>query len=84
MLLHQGGVAPGGAIIWGIADLIAQFFNLVEPTRHWPAAPKGADVILLPKGGTPDTFDRRPITFPSLLYRVRGAIGGRDLRQWMQ
>ena len=48
----------------------AQLLNKVESEGVWQSELPGPIGILLPKGGTEDPLDRRPIWLMPMLYRV--------------
>ncbi len=61
---------------------LAELFNLVEELGRWPfqlASPEG---VLLPKGGTEDPLDRRPVWLLSMPYKVWAAGRARHLSHW--
>ena len=43
-----------------------------------------AETVLLPKGGSDDPLDKRPITLLPMLYRVRAALRATQMRKWMR
>ena len=47
-------------------------------------SPGRTETVLLPKGGTADPLDRRPITLLPMLYRIWAALRATQLRDWMR
>ena len=69
-----------GPLLEWTADLLA----IVEATGRWPTELTRAETVLLPKGGTDDPLDKRPITLLPMLYRVWVALRATQLRKWMR
>ena len=40
--------------------------------------------MLLPKGGSPDPLDQRPITLLPILYRIWASLRATQMRAWMR
>ena len=53
-----------------LLEWVAALLALVEDTGVWPQGLCRGETILLPKGGTSDPLDRRPITLLPILYRI--------------
>jgi hypothetical protein len=51
-------------------DLLATFYAVVERSGKWPAVIRHSFVAMLPKGGTQEPDDGRPIVLLSVIYRV--------------
>ena len=51
--------------------------------RRWPAAFSNL-VCLLPKGGSADPDDRRPVVLLSVIYRIWAAARAVPLRRWLR
>jgi hypothetical protein len=66
------------------ADLLAAFYTVVERAGTWPNDIRHSFVAMLPKGGSQDPDDRRPIVLLSVIYRVwakaRGPLFQRFLK----
>ena len=69
-----------GSLLEWMAELLA----LVESTGTWPTELTRAETVLLPKGGTADPLDRRPITLLPMLYRIWAALRATQFRDWMR
>ena len=69
-----------GPLLDWVADLLA----VVETGGRWPEALRRGETVLLPKGGTNDPLDRRPITLLAILYRVWAGIRATELRLWLK
>ena len=63
-----------------VADLLA----VVESTGRWPEVLRRGETVLLPKGGTVDPLDRRPITLLAILDRLWASLRATELRAWMR
>ena len=53
-----------------LRECIADLLNAVETQGRWPSSLPGPLGILLPKGGTEDPMDRRPIWLMPMVYRM--------------
>ena len=56
----------------------------VETCGRWPDALREGEPVLLPKGGSADTLDRRPITLLAIIYRLWAGLCATGLRDWMR
>ena len=68
----------------GLLGELCHFFRLVERLGAWPATAPPNVVCLLPKGGTSDPADRRPIVLLSCLYRLWAACRALPFRRWLR
>ena len=60
----------------------AQLLNKVEQEGVWPTDLPGPMGILLPKGGTDDPLDRRPIWLMPMIYRVWATRRASSWARW--
>ena len=67
-----------------LLEWVAELLALVEATGQWPKELTRAETVLLPKGGSADPLDRRPITLLPMLYRIWAALRATQLRAWMR
>ena len=67
-----------------LLDWTAELLAMVETTGRWPTELTRAETVLLPKGGTDDPLDKRPITLLPMLYRVWAALRATQMRKWMR
>ena len=70
----------GGALLDWVAELLAE----VEQQGAWPRDLCRGETVLLPKGGTSDPLDRRPITLLPVLYRMWAALRATQFRAWLK
>ena len=65
-------------------DLLAAFYGRVEAAGEWPSALSESLVAMLPKGGTRELEDRRPIVLLSVVYRLWGALRASLFGKWLE
>ena len=65
-------------------DLLAAFYGRVEAAGEWPSALSESLVATLPKGGTRELEDRRPIVLLSVVYRLWGALRASLFGRWLE
>ena len=63
---------------------VAELLTIVEDTGAWPAELSRGETVLLPKGGSSDPLDRRPITLLPIQYRIWASLRATQLRAWMR
>ena len=69
-----------GALLDWVAELLAE----VEQQGAWLRELCRGETVLLPKGGTSDPLDRRPITLLPVLYRMWAALRATQFRAWLK
>ena len=62
----------------------AKLLEIVEDTGTCPQELSRGETVLLPKGGTADPLDRRPITLLPVLYRIWAARRATQFRAWLK
>ena len=67
-----------------MVKMLADFYGLVEREGRWPEEMGPNLVAMLPKGGTDDPMDRRPIVLLSTVYRVWAAVRAAQMRCWLK
>ena len=65
-------------------EWVAVLLTVVEDTGAWPQELCRGETILLPKGGSSDPLDSRPITLLPVLYRIWAALRAAQFREWLQ
>ena len=80
------GWTYGHMALWPDAayEALAAILRLVERLGEWPHGWAANTVCLLPKGGTRDAGDRRPIVLLSAVYRVWAATRAHPFRRWLR
>ena len=61
---------------------LAELLNSVEKTGKWPDTLPGPLGMLLPKGGSDEPLDRRPIWLMPMIYRIWATRRARDWAYW--
>ena len=67
----------------GLLALLADIYAEVEKQGRWPADLSCNMVAMLPKGGTADPADRRPVVLLPVVYRLWAALRAAEMRLWL-
>ena len=80
------GLGVGELRSWprGLIELLADFYELVEELGVWPGGLDLNLVAMLPKGGSDEPGDRRPIVLLPVVYRLWAAARAGPLRDWLK